>query len=298
SMKVAVIGASGLVGSHLATAARDRGWETLATYHQFPQPQQLPLDIRDEEKARSLLTDFQPQVIFLPAFRSHVDYCEQHPEGTAQLNVDGCLNIARIARNLKAKLVFYSSDYVFDGTSGPYRERDSPNPICVYGQQKLTVEQKIQNLLETALILRITVVYGNESQGKNFVKRAIDTLTKGETLRVPCDQIGSPTLVNDIAEASCRLVEANAEGIFHVVGTDVMSRYDFALEVARIFELPTDNILPVTTPELKQAASRPLLAGMVSDRLVPTLNWNLRGVKVGLEYLKQNPLKALSPINR
>ncbi|MDY6786430.1 MAG: sugar nucleotide-binding protein, partial [Cyanobacteriota bacterium] len=83
-MKVAVIGASGLVGSHLATAARDRGWETLATYHQFPQPQHVPLDIRDEEKARSLLTDFQPQVVFLPAFRSHVDYCEQHPEETAQ----------------------------------------------------------------------------------------------------------------------------------------------------------------------------------------------------------------------
>ncbi|MGD2180258.1 SDR family oxidoreductase [Lusitaniella coriacea] len=291
-MKVAVIGASGLVGSHLIEAARDRGWDTIGTYHQFPQPELLPLDIRNSQEVSDLLSNFQPNAIFLPAFCSNVDRCEKYPEETAQINVEGSLNVARVAKPLGAKLVFYSSDYVFNGTAGPYAETDSPNPICVYGKQKLAVEQQIQTFLETALILRITVVYGNEAQGKNFVNRLIKTLQNGETIRVPCDQIGSPTLVNDIAEASLRLVEANASGIFHVVGSDVMSRYDFALEIARMFDLPADKIIPITTPELKQAAPRPLLAGMTRDRVISTLSWQLRGVKEGLEYLKQERSKV------
>ena len=106
-------------------------------------------------------------------------------------------------------------------------------------------------------------------------------------LKVPQDQFGSPSLVDDIAEASCRLVEVGAKGIFHVVGPDRMSRYHFAMEVAKVFGLPTQQILPVTTAQLRQEAQRPLEAGMICDRLVQTLNWNLRGTAEGLAYLKQ-----------
>jgi dTDP-4-dehydrorhamnose reductase len=289
-MKILIMGASGLVGSHLLQACQSRGWDVLGTYHTFAQPGLMPLKLTDSDDVRSLIQKSQPDVVFLPAFRSNVDYCEQNPEETYQINVVGCLNVAQATRDVGAKLVFYSSDYVFNGNAGPYRETDEPDPICVYGRQKLEVEQKIAELGENYLILRITVVYGHEAQAKNFVVRLITNLKNGHTMKVPQDQVGSPTLVDDIAEASCRLVEVGATGIFHVAGPDVMSRYQFALNVAEVFGLPTENIMAVNTPELGQPAQRPLQAGMVCDRLHSSLNWNLRGFAEGLTYLKHTKL--------
>jgi dTDP-4-dehydrorhamnose reductase len=289
-MKTLIIGASGLVGSHLWQACQSRGWEVAGTYHQFEQPGLIHLRLTDGDEVGSLIQKTRPNVVFLPAFRSNVDYCEQNPEETHQINVVGSLNVAKAARDVGAKFIFYSSDYVFNGKAGPYRETDEPEPICVYGRQKLEVEQQIAELLEDYLILRITVVYGHEAQGKNFVVRLINNLKNGQAMKVPQDQIGSPTLVDDIAEASCRLVEVGARGIFHVAGPDVMSRYEFALKVGEVFGLPTESIVPVLTPDLGQPAQRPLEAGMVCDQVMQTLNWNLRGVADGLTYLKHTKL--------
>jgi dTDP-4-dehydrorhamnose reductase len=285
-MKALVIGASGLVGSYLIQTCHQRGWQVTGTYHNFAQPNFLPLEITDKVAVRSLLQQLQPNVVFLPAFCSNVDYCEQHPEETYQINVVGCLNVAQATRDVGAKLVFYSSDYVFNGENGPYQETDQPDPICVYGRQKLEVEQKISELLDDYLICRIAWVYGQEEQGKNFVLRVISTLKNNQIIRVPQDQIGSPTLANDIAEASCRLVEVGAQGLFHTTGIDCMNRYQFALKVAEVFGLQTDTLVPVITSELNQAAARPLKCGTRCDHLRQTLNWNSRGVVDGLNCLK------------
>ena len=204
------------------------------------------------------------------------------------INVQGSLNVIKATQRIGAQLVFYSSDYVFDGKSGPYQETDQTNPICVYGKQKLEVENLITDLLDDYLILRITIVYGQELQGKNFVTRLINSLKKKETVKVPVDQIGSPTLVNDIAEASCKLVEQNQRGLFHVAGTDVISRYDFALTVAQVFDLDSKYIIPIDTPSLQQPAPRPLKAGMICDKLSSTINWKLKNAIEGLNLLKQD----------
>ena len=287
-MKSLTIGASGLVGSHLHKACQARSWDAIGTFHNFAQPDLTFLELLDVDGVRSLLQTSQPEVIFLPAYVSNVDYCELHPDETYQINVVGSLNIANAAKEVDAKLVFYSSDYVFDGENGAYTEQDPPNPICVYGQQKLEIEQKIAALYDNHLIVRITIVYGWESQGKNFVSRLIKTLQSNQTMKVPQDQIGSPTLVDDIAEASCRLVEVNATGLFHVAGSDLVNRYEFAIEAAKVFELPTENIIPVITSDFGQPARRPLKAGMKSDRLAQILNWRPRGISEGLGFLKTN----------
>jgi dTDP-4-dehydrorhamnose reductase len=284
-MKALIIGASGLIGSHLIQTCQARGWDAIGTYHNFAQPTLSFLELTNVEAVRSLIQTSQPDVIFLPAYLSNVDYCELHPEQTYQINVVGSLNVAIAAREVAAKLVFYSSDYVFNGEQGPYTETDAPDPICIYGQQKLEIEQKISHLWDDFLILRVTVVYGWEAQGKNFVNRLVKSLKSDLTVKVPQDQIGSPTLVNDIAEASCRLVETNAKGVFHVAGTDCIDRYQFALEVAKKFNLPAEQIIPVITSELGQAARRPLKAGMKCDRLKQALEWQPRGTMEGLTFL-------------
>ncbi len=297
-MKAVIIGASGLVGFHLFSACKERGWDVVGTYHNFVQPDLTFLELQDVDAVRFLLSASQPEVVFLPAYLSNVDYCELHPDETYQINVVGSLNVAIAATEIGAKLVFYSSDYVFDGENGAYTEQDSPNPICVYGHQKLEIEQKIARLSDNHLILRITVVYGWESQGKNFISRLIKTLSSNQTIKVPQDQIGSPTLVNDIAEASCRLIETNASGVFHVAGIDLVDRYQFALEAAKIFGLPSESIIPVMTSDFGQAARRPLKAGMNCDRISQRINWQLRGISEGVSFLKLNydtvPLKIES----
>ncbi|HEY9867353.1 MAG TPA: SDR family oxidoreductase [Candidatus Obscuribacterales bacterium] len=285
-MKVLVIGASGLVGSHVLHTCQQRGWNVMGTYHNVPQSGLIPLEITDETSVKSLITQSQPEVVFLPAFLSNVDYCEQNPEETDQINIVGSLNVAQATREVGAKFVFYSSDYVFNGENGPYQEIDEPDPICVYGRQKLEVEQKISELLDDYLICRIAWVYGQEKQGKNFVLRLISTLKNHQTIRVPQDQIGSPSLANDIAEASCRFIEVEAKGLFHTTGSDCINRYQFAVKIAEMFGLDADLIIPVNTSQLNQVAPRPLKCGMRCDRLKQMLNWNLRGVVDGLSHIK------------
>jgi dTDP-4-dehydrorhamnose reductase len=282
-----VIGASGLIGSHLMRVSQQRGWQVMGTYHKFALPRLCHLSLINEEAVKQLILNVQPQIIFLPAFCSNADYCELHPQESYEINVIGSLNVIQAAYCCGAKLVFYSSDYIFDGLNGPYKESDQPNPICTYGSHKLAVEKQIVELLDNHLILRTTVVYGHEHQGKNFVQRLVRTLKAGEQIRVPIDQIGSPTLADDIAEASCQLVEKNAQGIFHVVGPDLMSRYKFAVQAAKVLDLPTDLIIPVRTMELGQASPRPLQAGMIADRVYEVLNWQLRGALPGLQFFKE-----------
>ncbi|WP_017294111.1 SDR family oxidoreductase [Geminocystis herdmanii] len=283
-MKTLIIGASGLVGYHLLQTTKSRGWDVTGTYHNYQLPELSPLETIQEQKVRSLIFQIQPEIIFLPAFLSNVNYCETNSEESHLINVEGSLNVIKASKEIGAKLVFYSSDYVFDGQSGPYKETDLVNPICVYGKQKLEVENLITKLLDDYLLLRITVVYGYELQGKNFVTRLIKSLQNKEIVKVPMDQIGSPTLVNDIAEASCRLVETKQQGLFHVAGVDVISRYDFALKVADVFNLDCQYVIPIDTPSLHQLAPRPLKAGMICDKLSSTLNWNLKGTIEGLNF--------------
>lgn len=287
-MKVLIIGASGLVGSHLLFACQQRKWEVLGTYFQNFSEGLIPLSITNKVELQKLLEEYQPEIVFLPAFISNVDYCEQHPDETYRVNVIGCLNVIQICQTNKIKLVFYSSDYVFDGKSGPYQESDKAQPISVYGQQKLIVENYITELLTNYLILRITVIYGTEKQRKNFLIRLIKTLRNNQEIKVPKDQIGSPTLVNDIADASCDLIEANAQGLFHVSSEDIISRYDFACQCAKFCDLPINKIIPIETSKLEQLAKRPLNAGLISCRLKSNLNYKLKNVHQGLTYLSQN----------
>ncbi|MDD4627961.1 MAG: SDR family oxidoreductase [Candidatus Peribacteraceae bacterium] len=286
-MKAAVIGASGLVGSHLMKTCKDRGWDVMGTYSEHAQKGLIPLHMADPASIEEAMQKMKPEVVFLTAFNPNADYCEEHPKETWETNVQGNANVIEASQRIGAKTVYYSSDYIFNGKSGPYEEDATPDPICEYGKQKLAVEQMIRRLTKNHLIIRTTVVYGWEEQGKNFFCNLLAHLERGEEMKVPSDQIGTPTLVNDLAEASCSLVEVGASGIVNVAGPDRMSRYEFALHIARIFDLPVSKIIPVTTMELKQPARRPLNAGLLYDRLFQLANLQMKGVETGIRYLKE-----------
>jgi dTDP-4-dehydrorhamnose reductase len=280
-----VIGVSGQVGEHLTRAAEAAGGEVVGTFRGCPLSGARPLDIRGREAVRVLVEETRPAVVYLPASLTNVDHCERNPEEGYAINVVGVRHVVEAANAIGARVVYFSSDYVFDGTAGPYCEEDPANPICEYGRQKLIAEHYVALHARDALIVRTTVVYGWERQSKNFVCRLLNTLRDGGTLRAPLDQIGSPTYAPNLARAIVELVLAGATGIYHVSGPERASRYEFACEAARVFGLDARLIRAVTTPELEQPAPRPLNAGMRVDRAAAALSFPLLGYQEGLRAM-------------
>ncbi len=280
-----VIGGSGLIGTHLVASLTSAKQDLISTYHSYPISSAIPLDIRQAQEVDRLLSEVRPDIVYLPAAFPNVDYCELHSRETYEINVLGVKHVAEAANTVGARLIYFSSDYIFDGQAGPYRETDIANPISEYGRQKLLAEHHISLNSENYLIIRTTVVYGWEQQGKNFVYRLLKSLRDGISVKVPKDQIGTPTYANDLAQNVIRLAQMKTIGVVNVTGSDCINRYEFARKVARIFKLPQELILPVMTNELHQPAQRPLLAGLVTNKASQLLQTTFASPEEGLKNM-------------
>lgn len=289
--KALVIGASGQVGGVLVEQLEAAGVTTCGTYasHKPPEkPAFVSLDITDHEQVEALIQDFKPDQIYLAASYTNVDGCEANPDRSLAVNVLAVRSVVSAAAALSAcRLVYFSSDYIFDGVRGPYDEKARPTPVSVYGSHKLEAERIIASSGMSNLILRTTVVYGNEWQKKNFVARLVATLGRGETIDVPDDQIGNPTYNESLAAAAIELCQSYKQGLYNIAGIDRMSRYQFALEAAEIFQLDSQLIKAVKTSSLGQTAKRPLNGGLIMNRARAVLKTELTGVKAGLTRLKE-----------
>jgi dTDP-4-dehydrorhamnose reductase len=287
-MQAVVLGTSGLVGSHLVESGSGSGANVVGTNRTGTGGFQR-LEIPDAPEVKRLLAAARPNVVFLAAADANVDRCERDPATAAKVNVEAPRALATICGEMGALLVYYSTDYIFDGTAGPYDEEDRPNPICVYGSQKAMAEASIrESLPESHLILRTTVVYGNEPAGKNFLIRLLQNLRTQTSIRVPTDQIGSPTLVDDLADASWDLVRAGARGTFNVAGSERMDRHAFAVLAAQAFRLDAAPIVGVPTSDLDQLASRPLSAGLRVEKVETFLGRPMVGASAGLAMLARS----------
>ncbi|KUG24155.1 dtdp-4-dehydrorhamnose reductase [hydrocarbon metagenome] len=279
-----VIGSAGLIGEHLMRASINQGLDIIGTDFTYKDPS-LFIDIRLRDSIQTILEKNNPQIIFLPAAIPNVDYCELNPLESYSTNVEGVCNVVTAANIIGAKLVYFSSDYIFDGKSGPYSEVDTPNPINEYGKQKLIAEHYIALHSNNYLIIRTTIVYGWESQGKNFICRLLKTLKNKNILKVPMDQIGNPTYAPNFAEAVIELVTKGIAGVYHMAGPDRINRYNFACEAAKIFGLGTEFIHPILTADLGQPALRPLGVGMKVDKAKAVLSTQLMGYQEGLRSM-------------
>lgn len=261
------------------------GQHVVGTYYSHDVPGLLRLDARDAAAVGALFDVVRPTAIYLPASNPNVDECELRPAETYPTNVVTVANVVDAANAAGAKLVYFSSDYVFDGETGSYREDDPANPTCEYGRQKLIAEHHVAAHARDWLVVRTAVVYGWERQGKNFVYRLRRTLAAGETLRVPVDQVASATYAPSLAAAVVELALAGAQGIFHVAGPEAVGRYELAREAAAVFGLNASLIEPVPTSELGQPARRPLNAGLRVEKAAAMLSTELVGYREGLRAM-------------
>lgn len=265
-MNALVIGASGLLGSALVRALERAGIEAAGTYRSQPVRDARALDVTDRDAVRSCLEAIRPDVIFLPTnVRGGVDYCEDHPDEVRALIVGGVEHVLD-ARPAGSVIVYYSSDYVFDGRGGPYSEEDTPSPINVYGRAKLEGERAARRA-DRHIIIRTTSVFGWHATSRNFAMQVAERLEAGGRLAVPNDQWGNPTLADYLAEASVRLVQMDFTGTVNVVGRDRMPRSTFAQRLAKAMALDPRLIDAVPTSALNQRAPRPLDAGLRTAKL-------------------------------
>ena len=283
-----VIGASGQVGEALVRAIASRNEEVIGTYNEKSiisefTDQILPcklfkLDIQNYKSIERLLLEVNPDVIFICAANTNVDGCELNPSNSYDTNVTGLMNIVNavneIAINNKRKkeplIIFYSTDYVFDGNKGLYNESDITNPINVYGKHKLLSEEFLKTNTKHSIIIRTNGVFSSES--KNFVGRLVKNLKNGNEANISEDEFGTPTYAPDLVDATLRLVDNVGYGlrteqnkVVNLVGCGYVSRYQFAQSIAKIFNCDLNLIKPIFSKNLNRPAARPLLGGLCVD---------------------------------
>jgi dTDP-4-dehydrorhamnose reductase len=294
-VRVLVTGSNGLLGTKLLATmiehtglvpiGASRGPCTNAYLGEVPF---FPLDVTDAAQTRSVVAAAAPDVVVHTAAMTDVDGCERAPTMAQAINVAGAANVADACRESSARLVHLSTEYVFDGRAGPYGEADSPNPLGVYARTKLLGEQLLAERCPFWAVARTTVLYGYAPNVRpNFVLWLLEQLAAGRRVRVVADQIGSPTLADNLAAMVLSLAEGGARGVYNTVGATRLDRYTFARLAAETFELDPDLIAPVTTAELHQPAQRPLRAGLSVARFqrdFPAVR--VLGAREGLEVLR------------
>lgn len=279
-----VIGASGLVGSALL---RVLGPSAVGTYRTREVHGLRRLDARDATAMRALLSEVSPEVVFFPAADPNVDWCESHPDEAREANVTPALIALDASTREGCRFVFFSSDYVFDGRSGPYDEAAAVAPLNVYGHHKREVEMRVLDAEGT--VVRTCSVFGAElPPPKNFVLRSLARLRAGRDVHVPVDQYSTPTWSEELSRVSIAL--AARPGPWHVAGPDLLTRHELAVLIAEVFGLDAALVRGVRTAELGQLAERPARGGLRTGRLQRELGMVLLPVRHSLVALREQGL--------
>ena len=296
-MKVLLTGSNGLLGQKLVQALRrDPSVELLATSRgpdRSAEPlgaQYRSLEITDANAVDAIFETFTPEVVIHTAAMTNVDACELDPAACTLQNVTATKNLVLAAKRHRSHFIFLSTDFIFDGEAGPYKEEDAPAPLSLYGHSKLQGEQFVQAAgLEKWAIARTIIVYGHAaglSRG-NAVSWAKGALEKGEVMRVVNDQYRMPTLAEDLADGCIRIAKQGATGIYHLSGPDGMTILELVHRVATFFHLDPQHVQPVKSDSLGQPAKRPPRTGFVLEKARHDLGYAPRSFEQGLAVLEE-----------
>lgn len=257
-MKVLVTGANGQLGFDVCRELENRKIEHKGTYR-------TDFDLTNEEETYKYVIGYAPDVVIHCAAWTAVDKAEDEVEVATQVNVNGTRAIAKACKELDAKMIYISTDYVFPGIGEIFYEpEDQTKPLGVYGATKLEGEKTVQELLKKYFIVRISWVFG--INGNNFVKTMLRLSETRTELNVVCDQIGSPTYTVDVAKLLCDMAQSEKYGIYHATNDGVCSWAEFAEEIFKVAGKKM-KVRPILTSEYPTRAVRPLNSRMSKDKL-------------------------------
>ncbi len=229
----------------------------------------------------------RPDYIINTAAMTNVDACEDNKQEAWKANATFVEQLSRIALITEAHLIHFSTDYVFDGLKGPYSENDQPKPISYYGKSKLAGENAVLKSHAKNTVIRTNVVYGLSSDTQqDFVKWILKNADASKEMSIVDDQYSNPTLTDDLALAVKRIIEKQRCGIYHIGGNTFCNRYEFALEIAKIFHLDESLFKPIKTKDLQQPAPRPLIGGLINLKAHTDLGISFSSITEGLVRLR------------
>jgi dTDP-4-dehydrorhamnose reductase len=272
----------GLVGSALTRCQPD---SLQGVQMEAKNKQQVYLDLAKYETMFKVFSNFRPQVVYLAGAITDVNACENW--GTSLVNVKGTIECLRLCEQFEAKLVFFSSSYVFDGKKqSPYSLEDDTNPIQMYGKQKTTVENMITASETDYLIIRTVGVFGQERKRKNFAQQVVKSVFAGKDVFAPTDQFMNPINSDDVARITVGLVNKKLNGLFHVAGDTCLSKYEFARMIAKNFGYE-DKVKAITSEEMKQRAKRPMMGCLDCSTLLD-YGFEIPSLSTGLQKFYEN----------
>jgi len=301
-MRVVVTGANGLVGSRLSLQLAQRGHQVTGCSHSAwrgsPQPLQsiayFTCELSNGREVRQLFEAAQPEVVIHCASLTDVDACERDPVAAYASNVESTAHVATNARNLQAQVICVSTDYVFDGTAGPYSEEVVPVPRGVYSSTKYIGEQVVRTLTPTWAIARTAVVYGWPPAGRpNFGSWLVTSLAQRQQVRLFEDQFVSPSLAANVAEMLVELAERRLTGIWNTCGATVINRVEFGKLLCEVFGFDKALLVPTRLRDAKLSAPRPAHSGLKTDKAQQELAHQPLALPVALqkfhaEWLREN----------
>ncbi len=258
-MRVLVTGANGMLGHDVIRVAEDMRHQVIALGHD-------DLDVTDPQRVERMITRERPGAVINCAAWTDVDGAEESEKEASLVNAQGAGFVADAADKVDAKVVYISTDYVFDGTSGPYGESDDPEPINAYGRTKLAGERATALVNGRSFIVRTSWLFG--PHGGNFVETMLRLGEGGGPVVVVHDQVGNPTYTGHLAVGLLRLVDSAAYGIHHMTGEGSCSWYEFAMEIFRQAEVVT-RVMASTSDMMERPAKRPADSVLVSRRSAP-----------------------------
>jgi len=286
--RLLVIGASGLLGSRIMEHARGNFEAVPLHGAKALHPNSLKLDITNQNSVSKLFNKLKPHTVVHTASETNVDKCEIEKEHAWKVNAEGTRNIAMACGKINTRLVYISTDYVFNGEKGNYTEEDKPFPINYYGLTKFEGEKQVIKQCENYAILRTSVLYGWHPWKQNFATWIIDKLKQQQEITVVEDHYNTPTLADNLAEMIVEVAKKDLRGLYHASGRERISRYEFAKQIAKSFNLSSELIKPVKMSQLTAwIAKRPKDSSLNTGKIQKQLKTKPLNITEGLNKMKE-----------
>ena len=250
----------------------------------------ISIDLTEENSLKQEIEKINPDFIINTAAMTHVDECEDHKEACDTLNIDVVKYLVAVSEKLNIHIIHLSTDFIFDGTKGNYKETDKANPISYYGLSKLKAEEVLLDSEIDFTILRTILVFGKvyDMSRSNIVLWVKSMLEQGKEITIVNDQFRMPTYVNDLALACKIAIDKRAKGVYHISSKQLLSIYEIAQQIAEVFNLDKNLIKPISSTTLNQTAKRPPKTGFDLSKTNAELEFYPKTFKEDLQRFKEN----------
>ena len=293
-MRILITGSNGLLGQKIVKICLKRGANFLATSNgknrnqECPESNYLELDITNQTQIQEVFASYKPTHIIHTAALTNVDYCELNPEECNEVNVNATRKLWEEAQKINAHFQLLSTDFIFDGLKGNYKETDEPSAVSIYGQSKVDAEKVlIQSQNDNWSIARTIIVYGtaNNLSRTNIVLWSIDALTKGDPMKIINDQFRMPTWADDLAWGCLEICNRNKKGIFHLCGPELMAVNEIVFRIAKHMDKSIENVEIISSSTLNQPAKRPPRTGFDLTKSKAELEYNPKTLEETIDIL-------------